>query len=220
MKNFSDKTYGYSFGVPVVKCADSHPAITFKGITLYGGQARNPKHKDCDVYVCLQAGDSCGLASDPWEDQKVVEIHYPITDGGIPKDVTRFKLMIEYLCNQLHAGKKVHVGCIGGHGRTGLVLAAIIASLGEKDAITWLRKNYCAKAVETSLQVSFLAKYYGVTKVDGSQSLLDYKSYKHSYHGAAYDFESYSKSVMPDLEDTIVHMDNIRSIFRSPKNNI
>jgi hypothetical protein len=68
-------------------------------------------------------------------------------------------------------GKTVHVGCVGGHGRTGIVISAIVAELtGKKDAIQWVRKHYCKKAVESKAQVQFLMKHYGVTEVTGTKS--------------------------------------------------
>ena len=72
-----------------------------------------------------------------------------------PANVTRFKKLVTWLCNQLQDGKTVHVGCIGGHGRTGTVISAIVAELlEEKDAIQWVRKHYCKKAVESKAQVA------------------------------------------------------------------
>jgi protein-tyrosine phosphatase len=106
----------------------------------------------------------------------VWEIHYPIEDQHAPKNVDRFQKMITYLCNQLQAGKTVHVGCIGGHGRTGVVIAAIVAEMKDyvmgqdnHDVIQWVRKHYCEKAVESWEQVKFLQKYYGVSKAEPSK---------------------------------------------------
>lgn len=150
------------------RCYESHPAIKIGNGTLYGGSCQYPKVTNADFYVALQRGDSCGLSSDPWEPEKVIEIHYSITDMCAPTDVPRFKKMITFLCNQLQAGRSVHVGCIGGHGRTGTVLSAIVAQmLEEKDAIAWVRKHYCKKAVESKEQVKFLMQHYGVKKATG-----------------------------------------------------
>lgn len=172
-KSFSDQLFS---GGGFSKCADTHPALAIAGYKLYGGSASHPIHKDCDVYVSLQSGSTSGLSSDPWEEKPVVEIHYSILDGAAPKNVTRFKKMIDYLCNQLQAGKKVHVGCIGGHGRTGTVLAAVVAQLGEKDAIRYVRDHYCSKAVESREQVRFLVQNYGVDKAEPSKSFETFRS--------------------------------------------
>jgi len=56
-------------------------------------------------------------------------------------------------------GLDVVVFCVGGHGRTGTAIAAMmIVSLNftVKEAVGWLRKNYCKKAVESKAQVEYL----------------------------------------------------------------
>jgi hypothetical protein len=152
-------------------CYETHPTLKLGAGILCGGSASWPIHKDADVYVALQAGSSSGRQRDPWETKGPVEIFYAISDMQAPPNVARFKKMIDYLCNQLQEGKKVHVGCIGGHGRTGIILSAIVAQLnGEKDAISWVRKKYCHKAVESKAQVEFLHEHYGITKVPGTKS--------------------------------------------------
>lgn len=149
-----------------VRCYESHPVLKVGKGKLYGGSARFPI-KDADVYVILQSGDMNGRQSDPWEKQMVYEVQYSIRDMEAPANVARFKKLVTWLCNQLHEGKTVHVGCIGGHGRTGTVLSAIVAEALEKeDAIQYVRKHYCKKAVESKAQVAFLMKHYGVTSVE------------------------------------------------------
>jgi len=152
-----------------VRCYESHPVLKIGKGRLYGGSARNPV-KEMDVYVVLQNGDQGGRQSDPWDKQAVTEIYYGINDMHAPSNVARFKKLVTWICTQLQAGKKVHVGCIGGHGRTGTVLSAIIAeALKEKDAIQWVRKHYCKKAVESKDQVAFLMKHYGVTQAKATK---------------------------------------------------
>lgn len=164
---WDEKSTGKSLAMP--RCADTHPRMKMGKGVLCGGNASFPV-VEADVYVVLQSGSTCGRASDPWAEQKVVEIHYWLVDRSIPRDLPRFKKMIDWLCNQLHEGKTVHVGCIGGHGRTGLVLSAIVKQmLDEKDAIQYVRKHYCDRAVESTTQVEFLMKHYGVSKVESSK---------------------------------------------------
>jgi len=54
----------------------------------------------------------------------------------------------------------VMVACVGGHGRTGLVvciLAGILRpDLAKSNPIKWLRENYCDEAVETRAQVDYV----------------------------------------------------------------
>lgn len=60
------------------------------------------------------------------------------------------RVLVPFLC----AGKRVLVFCMGGHGRTGTVLAALKAMLepDTEDPIADVREAYCQKAVETDLQ--------------------------------------------------------------------
>jgi hypothetical protein len=156
-----------------MKCYESHPPLKLGDTEIYGGAAHAPVPSGVDIYVSLQDGSSCGKPSDPWD--KVVEVRYPIHDGKVPTNLPRFKSLVTWLCTQLHAGKKIHVGCIGGHGRTGLLLAAVTAEfLGKKDAIQYVRDNYCKRAVESTAQVDFLVAHYGVSPVSASRD--DYKA--------------------------------------------
>jgi hypothetical protein len=106
----------------------------------------------------------------PWITEGRVElIHLYIKDMGIREPewkLDAFRNLVDYLCNQLQAGKRIHIGCIGGHGRSGLLLSAIVAKLGTKDAIQWVRQNHCEKAVESEQQINFLVKHYGVTPAE------------------------------------------------------
>lgn len=153
-----------------IRCYESHPILKVGKGQLCGGNCYTPSVKDADVYVVLNKGDMGGRQSDPWEAQKVVEIQYAISDMHAPTNVPRFKKLVTWLCTQLQDGKKVHVGCMGGHGRTGTVLAAIVAEMGKKDAINYVRKHYCKKAVESKEQVDFLAKHYGVVPAAGTKT--------------------------------------------------
>ncbi len=158
-----------SDGKSKARCYESHPTLKIGKGRLYGGSASWPMKK-ADIYVALQAGSSASSASDPWDPQTVVEIQYSIRDMGIPTNVPRFLKMIEWLCTQLQNGRKVHVGCLGGHGRTGLVISAIVAqALKKKNAIQWVREHYCEKAVESSEQVAFLQEHFHVSKVAGAK---------------------------------------------------
>lgn len=53
-------------------------------------------------------------------------------------------------------GETVEVGCIGGHGRTGTILACMAVLAGETDPIQFIRNIYCERAVETSSQEVFV----------------------------------------------------------------
>ena len=60
----------------------------------------------------------------------------------------------------LQSGKKVAAFCAGSHGRTGTLLASLIAILepGESDPVLAARTRHCAQAVETTCQKEAIAK--------------------------------------------------------------
>lgn len=92
------------------------------------------------------------------------EVEFLIEDRCAPANHDDFEELVRYLAVQLDAGFKVHVGCIGGHGRTGMVLAALVAHFEHSpDPIGYVREYYCAKAVESIEQVAYLVTRWGCT---------------------------------------------------------
>jgi len=172
------------------RCYESHPALKLGKGTLYGGSASLPAMTKADVYVSLQSGSTSGLSSDPWDEQRVVEVYYAITDMQAPREALRFRKLVAWLCTQLQDGKTVHIGCIGGHGRTGMLMSALVVEmLGEEDAIGYVRKHYCSKAVESKAQVAYLVANFGVKDVAPAK---EYKAPaqppKWSYQDDEYEF--------------------------------
>lgn len=171
-------------------CYETHPPLKIGEYTIYGGSCSKPVVKDADLYVGFDTSMTSTDLCYPWTSG--YEFLYYIQDMHAPKNPESFKKLIMYLEEQLKAGTKIHIGCIGGHGRTGTVLAALVKHMtGVDDAITYVRDNYCKKAVETSEQIEFLHKHFGITKVAGTK---DYShgggfgkggGYDASYYGGA-----------------------------------
>jgi hypothetical protein len=160
------KTKTSSTHIP--RCYESHPPYKITDdLTIYGGSCSWPMITDADVYGGFDYGMHPKAGVYPWSQTSgPVEFLFEIVDRGIPKNEAEFDKMIVWLGDQLKAGKKVHIGCIGGHGRTGMVLAALRHHLtGDVDATAHVRENYCKKAVESQKQVDFLNKRYGINKV-------------------------------------------------------
>ena len=163
---------GSTFVAP--RCYTTHPALKVGEFLIYGGSCSAPVVHDADVYIGFDHSMSF-KASPKWPWQKAekfdgVEFLFPITDMCAPRNAQDFKDLIDWTCNQLHDGKKIHAGCIGGHGRTGLFLSAVVAQMtGEKDAVTYVRTNYCDRAVESREQMEFLHKHYGVKAIKGAK---------------------------------------------------
>lgn len=143
------------------RCYHDHPALDINGMKVYGGSCINPVVTDADVYVGFDISMARHGHSYPWE--KGESFLFYIKDMGVPSSVEDTKRLVEWLSVQLIAKRKVHLGCIGGHGRTGMILAALVMHMtGNKDAITYVRENYCGRAVESLEQVDFLAAHFGV----------------------------------------------------------
>jgi hypothetical protein len=143
------------------KCYTTHPSLSLGDFAVYGGSCINPVVQDADVYVGLDDGMRVHKESFPWNSGNAFLYH--IRNMGIPTTPKRYRRMIEWLVDQITSGSKVHIGCIGGHGRTGLVLVSLVFHLlDEQDAIGYVRKHYCSKAVETQKQIDWLVKEYGI----------------------------------------------------------
>lgn len=141
------------------RCFESHkPLLIAEGLPeVRGGSCSTPIVDDCDVYIGFERSMKQTYRSFPWKQGD--EFLYYIPDMAAPKDPVSFGKMIAWAHEQLKQGKKVHAGCIGGHGRTGTFLAALVFHVtGRKDAIAYVREHYCHKAVESKQQIEFLVK--------------------------------------------------------------
>ena len=85
-------------------------------------------------------------------------LYVPIKDYGTPT-VEDMDLIISFIKYHTPKEKEVVVSCIGGHGRTGTVLAVWAGLNGIENPIEYVRKHYCECAVETEEQEEFV-KYY------------------------------------------------------------
>lgn len=162
------------------RCYTTHPVLTLGAGTLHGGSCSYPK-KDMDVYVGLDSWMSFQQPGYPWLPKAEAgpqEVLFKITDGSPPEDSENFIKMIDWLATKLNLGANVHVGCMGGHGRTGLVLAALVKKINnEPDAIAWVREHYCKKAVETKSQVNFLVNHFGILPAEPSRAEYNTSTY-------------------------------------------
>ena len=79
-------------------------------------------------------------------------------DFGLPLDSEEAARQIEAAFSRAKRGELVEVGCVGGLGRTGTVLAcmAVLAGVASIDAVAWVRRTYDTRAVETAEQESWV----------------------------------------------------------------
>jgi hypothetical protein len=165
--------YGFGGGKTSTfkRCYEDHPAMPVGEHFIYGGSCSSPIVTDADIYVGFDHSMKLGKQSYPWS--KGDSFLYHITDMAAPANAKDFKRLIKYLADNLLQGKKVHIGCIGGHGRTGTALAALVQVMtGEANAINYVRKHYCKKAVESKSQINFLQKNFGITPVKPTKEYL------------------------------------------------
>lgn len=158
------------------RCYESHPRLALGGGTFIGGSCTYPVLDTADVYVGLEHGMKHSSAQYPWAPAASgpIGVQFPITDMAAPKDAPNFIAMIGWLAERLAEGKTVHVGCMGGHGRTGVVLSALVKQVtGNADATAWVREHYCKKAVESTAQVKFLSKHFGINEVAPTKSSVE-----------------------------------------------
>lgn len=161
------------------KCWHSHPILQLGGGVFHGASCIHP-HNGYDIYVGLDWGMHRRVVY-PWHtipENAAVEVYFPIKDGSVPDNLKEFRAMVTWLSEQLSNGRKVHAGCIGGHGRTGLLLAAMVKEInGDAAAGEWVRTHYCTQAIETSEQVHWLHKHFGIAKIEPSRKSWGYQSW-------------------------------------------
>lgn len=199
---------------------DHEPLSLGDGKFIMGGCCVDHEHIEADVYVGLDdimLGESSLY---PWSTKEGVL--FPITDMRTPTDFSEFDKMIDWIQNKIVDGKKVHVGCLGGHGRTGLVLSALTYKMmGIEDAITYVREHYCSEAVETTAQVQWLNRHYGIKMVEISHK-LGFSSYYDQLFNEMDDFGDLDED-MPFLNDMGVFPcdeESTLSIFSKPQDKV
>ena len=79
-------------------------------------------------------------------------------DFGVPTNPERAAEQIRAAFERAQCGERIEIGCAGGLGRTGTVLAcmAILAGVPAEEAVAWVRDNYDPRAIETSDQAAWV----------------------------------------------------------------
>ncbi len=70
--------------------------------------------------------------------------------------------LVEFCLYKMRQGKVIDIGCLAGHGRTGTLLASLIARVEHLDGATALRESrrrYCSQACETRDQQESVISY-------------------------------------------------------------
>ena len=93
-------------------------------------------------------------------------------DFGVPTDSEQADAAIEDAFARAKAGERVEIACIGGHGRTGTVLAcmAILAGVKADEAVAWVRAHYCERAVQEPSQQYWIEEGFSRRRGGGRAS--------------------------------------------------
>lgn len=84
---------------------------------------------------------------------------FPIKDFSVPHNPEQLKNILQEVHAYACQNKLVYIGCLGGLGRTGLVLACLLKLHGLHDPVQIVRKAYNPKAVETPAQLKFVEEF-------------------------------------------------------------
>jgi hypothetical protein len=84
-------------------------------------------------------------------------------DFGVPAEPEVAAGQIASAFRRARRGELVEVGCLGGSGRTGTVLAcmAVLAGVPSAEAVPWVRAAYRPEAVETAEQEAWVQWFAG-----------------------------------------------------------
>lgn len=199
--------YGSTYSKP--RCHTTHKPIKLGNGEIVGASCGSPRD-GYDIYIGFDYGMKMQHQPFPWDLSKyadpIVEFQYHITDMCAPKSPKEFRKMIEWCADQLDDGKKIHVGCIGGHGRTGTFLAALVSLYEDltDDPIKWVRENHCKKAVESKSQIKFLVKHFGCKKAKPTKQHWDVGGSK---------FEHWRGTTTGRLSGKQSHHGNVSDLF-------
>lgn len=170
------------FGMSFTHKACSHRGVSVKvgDLAIKLGADRDLKPEDFDnldlvVPLCNNLNSGFG--------RTFAVLSLQLADyGGVPDS---WPVALDYLIQQLKEGKRALAFCMGGHGRTGTLLASLIAILEPEteDPIEAARARYCAKAVESNGQAEGIYKLRGLKPPD---------KHLHTAHGHTTYFSSQS----------------------------
>lgn len=121
-------------------------------------------HK-CDVLVTLlreQEMDDINVPNLKHEtlSRGMLWRHFPVQDKWIPKKMDGLLDLVEYVIEQLQAGKTVVAHCNGGKGRSGTVLVATLVALGRSvdESIVILRKARDG-TIRNPVQIAYVKQF-------------------------------------------------------------
>jgi protein-tyrosine phosphatase len=95
-------------------------------------------------------------------------LRLPIPDGDVPASVEECQPVVRRMITELADGRTVVVHCRGGLGRSGLVAACVLTSLGhDAEAAIAIVRDARPGAVENEKQERFVARFADAEKAPG-----------------------------------------------------
>lgn len=163
---------------PKIQVCQEHKPIWINRGCITGGKSYKQARR-ANLWIVLDEWtlpdfvslwDSAGKLTQEIRHNRIV--YFPIEDRNVPKDLKTLDKVLNLMYTYIQRNKKVHVSCIGGHGRTGTVLGCFLGKyLDIKDPVSFLRKKYCNKAVETFQQHCSVNEYAGIEAPDSAEYL-------------------------------------------------
>jgi hypothetical protein len=98
------------------------------------------------------------------DEDRDLEIRKMYVEWGDMKSVplSTLALILKYIHKAIEDEEDIEIACMGGHGRTGTLAAAVcmMYDMGVKEAINHVREEYCKEAIESCEQVDMLFDLY------------------------------------------------------------
>lgn len=116
-----------------------------RNFMVFGGPYRKRPLNTFGVKMAVEINEPC-------------EVNVPVRDFSVPG----YEQALDGLRKTLRAvtvGEAVYVGCMGGIGRTGLMMALLAKAWGINDPVAYVRQHYIPHAVETNDQQKFIKDF-------------------------------------------------------------
>jgi protein-tyrosine phosphatase len=153
---WDDDAYsGYTAAKWEPKCRHNHEAVTFPDETVIHASSSG-QHKDHPKV------DFGCYAYDGFRPEPDIALFLSWQDFGLPHGELRLVVYeLKRMVMLAREGFDIEVGCMGGHGRTGTMLAcmATLCGVPPAEAVAWVRTHYCAEAIETEEQEWFVLAF-------------------------------------------------------------
>jgi hypothetical protein len=166
--------FGKSSTLSTYKPSCTHDRQKFKledGLVIFASAYRDVKDEQSDevdlgVYLydswapTITTTPSLDVPWAPKYQTQGVFVDWP--DFGVPRKETPVVEMTQWMLAKIESGLKVETACMGGHGRTGTMLAMLLVAQGvtPPDAIERVRTDHCKKAIENNVQAEYVADFY------------------------------------------------------------